>query len=284
MRLGVGSYAYRWAIGIGDTYPPAPLTPAGLVRRTRDHGLSLVQIADNLQLHRQSEVELAELARTAKELGVSIELGVGSISPPLMRSYVELARRFGAKLIRIAPDQSDAAKSVRQLAADLCAVLPEARAAGAVLAIENHFHLPSPKLLEILEVVGDPAVGICLDVANSIAVGEWPEETIDMLVPHTLNLHLKDFRIAIDPYGVGMTFTGIPLGQGRLDVAAVFSALRRHGRDVSVILEHWLPKTGTIEAAIAAEDDWLTESIVAARRAIFAADLEGKRDAHLCQG
>ena len=177
MQPGVGSYAYRWAIGIGDTVPPTPLTPAGLVRRTHEHGLSLVQIADNLPLHRQSEAELAALVATAQELGVVIELGLSGISPPLIAIYLELARRLGARLVRLAPDQADADKSIEALAADIRAVLPEARVAGVVLAIENHFHLPSRKLLEILDLVADPAVGICLDVANSIAVGEWPEET-----------------------------------------------------------------------------------------------------------
>ena len=65
-----------------------------------------------------------------------------------------------------------------------------------------------------------------------------------------------------------MAFTGTPLGRGRMDVAGVIETLRRHGRDVSVILEHWLPKTGTLASAIAAEDAWLAESIEVARRVI----------------
>ena len=51
MEIGIGSYAWRWAIGIGDAVPAQPLTPVDLVRRTRAHGLSLLQIADNLPLH-----------------------------------------------------------------------------------------------------------------------------------------------------------------------------------------------------------------------------------------
>ena len=50
MRLGLGSYAYRWSIGIGDRIPLRPLTPTDLARRAHRHGLSVVQIADNLPL------------------------------------------------------------------------------------------------------------------------------------------------------------------------------------------------------------------------------------------
>jgi L-ribulose-5-phosphate 3-epimerase UlaE len=89
-----------------------------------------------------------------------------------------------------------------------------------------------------------------------------------MLAPHAVNLHLKDYRIALDPHGVGLRFVGVPLGQGRMDTAGVFDALRRNGRDVSVILEHWLPRAETPEATFAAEDDWISQSISAARQSI----------------
>jgi hypothetical protein len=43
MRLGLGSYTWRWGIGIGDRRPVRPLTPADLVVRTAALGVRLLQ-------------------------------------------------------------------------------------------------------------------------------------------------------------------------------------------------------------------------------------------------
>ena len=268
MEIGIGSYAWRWAIGIGDAVPAQPLTPVDLVRRTRAHGLSLLQIADNLPLHLRPQSDVDALGRAARREGVRLELGLGSMSAELVTTYIALAERLNVRVVRIAPDAADARKSAAELAVELREVAPAARRAEVTLAIENHFHLPSPKLVEIIEGVADPTIGVCLDVANSIAVQEWPAETIELLAPYAVNLHLKDYRIAIDRHGVGLSFVGVPLGQGQMDIRSVFAALKRHNRDVSVILEHWLPHGDSAAATLAAEDDWLRQSIAAARAAV----------------
>jgi sugar phosphate isomerase/epimerase len=266
MRLGLGSYTWRWGIGIGDRRPVRPLTPADLVVRTAALGVRLLQIADNLPLHMADEATLESLVAAAAQHDVTLELGASGFAPTHLVRYADLAVRLDAKLVRIAPDGADAAKSDAALIADLNAALPAFKAAGAVLAVENHFHIPSPRLVRLIEAVGDPALGVCLDVANSIACEERPVETIALLAPYAVNLHLKDYAIEIDRHGVGMRFTGRPLGAGRLDIAAVFAALARHDRNVNVILEHWLPEAASPEATAALEAEWLAASVATARR------------------
>ncbi|MFV0333289.1 MAG: TIM barrel protein [Tropicimonas sp.] len=98
-----------------------------------------------------------------------------------------------------------------------------------------------------LEAVNDPALGVCLDVANSICAGEWPEETTAMLAPSAINLHLKDYVIDPDPCGVGFRIRGVPPGTGRADIPWIPDQLAHCDADMGVIVEHWLPLGASLE-------------------------------------
>lgn len=263
--LGIGSYAFRWHVGIGDRRPPDPLEPLAMLEIVAELGVGLLQVADNLPLHLRSADEIEAFARRAEALGIAMELGMTGCDPQLVARYLRLCEALGSPLLRIAPTAAESAGSDAEIAGLFRALVPACAAAGVVLAVENHFHLPSPRLNAILDQVGSPSVGVCLDVANSIACGEWPAETVGVLARRAVNLHLKDYRVALDPHGVGCTIVGTPLGEGVVDIDGVFSALARHGREVNVILEHWLPWQGDFAASRQAERDWLKRSVAAAR-------------------
>ncbi len=265
MKIGLGSYAYRWSIGIHDHRPPEPLTPLDLLHKASELGVGVVQYADNMPLHRVSAADLQELALESKRIDIDIELGAQGLNGDLLATYVDLAETLGSRLIRLSLDAEDATKPLDRIERELSSVLARCQAQGVSLAIENHFHFPSPKLVAILQQIDHPSLGICLDVANSIAVQEWPQETIELLAPFAQNLHLKDYRIQLDPYGVGFRVTGTPLGQGQLDIGMVFDALEASGRDVNVILEHWMPQGATGVETRRMEDDWIAQSVHAAR-------------------
>ncbi len=262
-KLGLGTYAFRWSIGMGDRRPPVPMTAMQVVDEARTLGLDFVQFADNLPLHGLDEDGIARLARHAAASGIGVELGIQGFDGDVVRRYLGLAERLDAHLLRIAFDAADARKDVGEIARALQALLPACRTAGVRLAIENHFHVPSPKLVEIVRAVGDDALGICLDVANSICAKEWPEDTIALLAPDAIELHLKDYRFVPDPYGVGFRVLGSPLGEGTLDIDHVFASLRR---EVDVVLEHWLPFQKDLTATAALERAWLVQSVQRARR------------------
>lgn len=258
MVPGLGSYAFRWSVGHKDRRPDTPMTAMEVLDIAHSHGLGVVQYADNLPLHKLDEAELDALAAAARAKNIALELGTQSFNAAEVRQYIGIGERIGAGILRVALDAPDAQRPVPELAADFRDLLPELKAAGIRLAIENHFNFPSRRVVEVLEHVDDDQVGVCLDVANSICAGEWPMETVEILAPHTINLHLKDYVIQPDPYGVGFSIHGAPLGTGRTDIVAVLDAVGR--RDMSVIYEHWLPWPGGFEAARAAEIEWTSES------------------------
>lgn len=264
--LGVGSYAFRWSGGIGDRHPPSPITPAEVLDKVHALGVRLVQFADNIPLHKRPADEIDALAAKTKQMGMTIELGLTGCDPAFVGTYLDLARKLDAHLLRIAPSAEESQRSDAEIVALFRALLPAAADADVVLAVENHFHLPSPRLVRVIEGVGDPRLGVCLDVANSIACQEWPRDTIALLAPYAVNLHLKDFRIAVDPHGVGCIVTGTPLGAGTMDIAGAFEALERAGRSrLNVILEHWLPWQGSFETTIPLELSWLEQTVATGR-------------------
>ena len=242
------------------------MTAMAVLEAAHEAGLGVVQYADNLPLHRLPESELDALAEAARDRGIAIEVGIQAFEAQAILHYLTIARRLDAGILRVTLDAEDAATPLSELAAALREVLPEARSAGCRIAIENHFDYPSRRMADLLDLVPDAAVGVCLDVANSICAGEWPMETIGLLAPRTINLHLKDYVISPDPYGVGFRIVGCPLGEGRTEIDAVLDALGR--RPMSVILEHWLPWPGDFETAAAQERDWIARGAKRLRQAL----------------
>ena len=52
------------------------------------------------------------------------------------------------------------------------------------------------------------------------------------------------------------------MGEGRVDFDWVLAELRRRGRtEISVIVEHWPPFTGSIEETVRIEEEWLARSV-----------------------
>lgn len=264
MILGLGSYTFRWSIGHKGLNPETPLQPEDLLDIAANHGLKVVQYADNMPLSPLSDEALASLNSKALALGISIEVGIQSFDTDELIRYIAIAEKLNARIVRVALDGEDSDKPITQLAAEFAENLPLAKAANVRIAIENHFNFPTPQMVELLKAIDSEQVGVCLDVANSICAGEWPMETVNTLAPHTINLHLKDYAIVPDAYGVGFAIYGTPLGDGRTDGDKVLAALPKDD-NMSVILEHWLPRSDDMSDACAQEHVWLAKSVAYAR-------------------
>lgn len=268
MRIGVGSYAFRWSIGIGDRRPAAPMTPAALINAAADLGAEIVQFADNMPLHEAGAQVVADLRRAARESGVEVQLGVASADRAHLRTYLRLAEHLDARVVRVAPSPGDMARERGALRAALREAGGDFASLGCVVALENYFHLAPQDLADLVSGIGHPNVCVCLDVANSIATGQGPAETVRLLAPQAGNLHIKDYEVELDPHGVGMRIVGAPIGAGRMDLGMVIDALSASPRGVDAIIEHWLPLDAlrSADAAFETERDWTARSLAALRR------------------
>ena len=163
MRLGISSYTYSWSVGVGGYLPSAPLTATDLLDRAADMGVHVVRIAANLPLHLLSDSELDDLAEHADRLNISIEVETSGIAHDHLRTYLELAERFGSPVLRVVTDMPDHKPSVDETVDIIGGIIPEFERANVCLAIENHDRFTSGTLRDILQRVGSDYVGICLD-------------------------------------------------------------------------------------------------------------------------
>lgn len=255
MRLGLSSWACAWSIGVTGHVPSTPLDAPGLIRLASKLGLGLVQLADNLPVP-----DYDAIRRVALEHNVSIELGTRGIALDHLRRQIDLCRFLNSRFLRTVVDTPGFEPSPNEVAAAIRAILPELRAAGVTLGIENHDRFSASTFACIIEAIADPAVGICLDTVNSFAALEGPQVVVDILARHVVNLHVKDFVIRRASHMMGFTITGAPAGEGRLDIPWLLSALKNAGRDPNAIIEHWPEPEANLANTIAKEQLWCQSS------------------------
>ena len=140
-------------------------------------------------------------------------------------------------------------------------VIPYYEAAETVLAIENHERHTADELIEIVESVNSPVLGICLDTVNSFGALEPPSDVISKLAPYALNVHFKDFKIERVKSQMGFSVVGCPAGEGQLDINLLKNELKKYNKNPNVILELWTPFEQTVEKTIRKENRWAELSL-----------------------
>jgi sugar phosphate isomerase/epimerase len=262
MKLGIGTYAYAWSIGVpGYPPPPWPMDALAFVRRCAQLGVQLVQIADNLPLDRLTLSEFEALLAEAQRLGVALEVGTRGIRPDHLRTYLQIALRCGSPMLRVVVDTRDHHPEPGEIIGTLRGIIPAFEQAGVRLAIENHDRFKAKTLAQIVEAVASPHLGICLDTVNSFGALEGPEAVVEILGPYVINLHVKDFLIRRINHNMGFVLEGTPAGQGMLDVPWLLGRLRGFDRDVNAILELWPAPEADVQATLAKEDAWVASSV-----------------------
>lgn len=266
MRLGLGSYAFRWQLGIGSTSPARIGDLEDLPQETHALGCSVLQLADLHSLELASDHELTSLRGKADDAGIRLQTGFSGATVGRLERNLHIAQQLGADLVRVVlhghgvDDEHEALTALEGQA-------PAYAEAQVTLAIENHFQTPSSELAAMVTGLGNDAIGITLDVANSIACREWPEETVSLLAPHVRCLHLKDYRITPNDDGVGAQVTGAPLGGGWTDIDFILDAIEPYAPpDLAVVLEQWSPGYPDRAEATAVETQWRRASAAFARQ------------------
>jgi sugar phosphate isomerase/epimerase len=260
--IGLGSYAFFWQHWEGN---PQRLDLAGQLRRTHELGVGLFQICDFAPLDAMDAGELADVRALATDLGIALELGTKGVEPEHLGRYLDLAGRLGAGLVRSMVFAPGSRPSLAEAEAWLTQVLPAFEDAGVRIALETYEQLSSVELVGLVEAVGSPSLGICLDPANAVAALENPRDVIDRTAPYVLNVHVKDFRFTRRGGWVGFTLEGAPLGTGLLDYDHLVDTVRPDERGINRIVEHWLPLGDSLAETLVLEDDWTTRTLAALR-------------------
>jgi sugar phosphate isomerase/epimerase len=261
MKIGLSSYTYTWAVGVPGSMPEKPMTAKGIIDKAAESGLKLVQIADNIPLENLSSDELKDLYKYSLLKGVMIEMGGRGLTAEHTLKCLETAVVLRSPVLRMVIDGQNFEPDIQHITEIVKDLLPEFNSRKIMLAIENHDRLKAREFEKIIQSVGSDMVGICLDSVNSMGAGEGFEEVAKILVPYTINFHVKDFTIRRVSHKMGIIIEGAPAGKGKLNIPEIVSILSEKGRCNSAILELWTPPEPGIKDTIIKEDKWAVESI-----------------------
>lgn len=255
MKIGLTSFAFRWAFEAG-----MPIDD--FLYLAADLGAEVVQLCENSGIDRLDEAGLQELAGLARRLGLVLEGGGRGADPAPIQAGIRRTACLDGIIYRCVIDSDGLAPDA--VITNLRALLPLLRDSGVILCAENHLRFSPQTVRRIVSEVDDPAVGVCLDPLNSIAQWIGPEETIRELAPLARTAHIKD--ACIRRSGSGFAITGVPLGEGQLDLAGYLAAVAPHVE--SLLFESWMdPVDGECGASTLAQENlWARNALALIRQ------------------
>ncbi len=175
-----------WAIR-RMTNPPSPTPPD----RFYDPGL-LRRVAESR--YRADVIGLAAWD-CDPELGRPAEL---YRAQAYIRLALQTARNLDANILRITVDQEPVGDEVQPVVEALTGLTADAGRLGVRMALENHGKAAqADQLIDIVEGVNSPNLGICLDFGN-FAPGR-ADADFEQLAPYAIHVHAKSY--SFDPNG-----------------------------------------------------------------------------------
>jgi sugar phosphate isomerase/epimerase len=261
MRIGISTYTYTWKFGVPGSEPEKPMNIFDLIDKAEKFGLQCIQVADNYLLEKANERLLNGLLEYSGEKNVSLEVGMRGLTPSNILTYLNIAQRLHSPILRVVIDEKNYEPSIDDTISIIKGFINDLKKLNIRLAIENHDRFKAKDFERIVLKTDRDWVGICLDSVNSMGAGEGFETVSEILMPYTINLHVKDFIIFRAPHKMGLVIEGRPAGKGMLNIPELLARLSETGRCQSAILELWTPPESTIEKTISKEEEWAQESI-----------------------
>lgn len=276
MKLGIDSYSFHRFFGdvrpgesvVEERFPRGSLDVIGVAHRLAANSVSL----QTCFLPFPSPSDVAELRRAlgAIELVIAwghpdgLAFGGAEGAAEDLRRWIAVAPALGCELVRLVAGNSGTDRRGRPfefLAGALSQAVEAARSSGTQLALENHADLTVSEIERLLVLVGDPRLGVCLDTANALRVGDDPLDATMRLLPHLRMVHLKDVQGG--PFERSVGPRSVPYETGVVPVREIVATLAESKFAGHVIVELGYLGGGHVdeEALLTACFDWLAEAL-----------------------
>lgn len=246
MKLGIDSYCYHRYFG--EIYAGLQKRPVGrrmtvddFLGRAKRHGVDGVSLESCFFPSFAPDV-LRQLRERLDKHGFErvwawghpdgLRSGTDRRAEGDLIAHIAHAKAVGADTMRIVGGnrrtRPDSWKThFRNLRAALKRVAPAAEDAGVTLAIENHIDLTGDEMVELIESVHSPNLGVTLDTGNNLRLFEDPVEVCRKLAPYTRATHVKDIGVwRGDPKDFSF-WPSVALGDGIVDLRPVVGFLKK---------------------------------------------------------
>ncbi len=246
--FGLAAYSFPFTCGLalrdGESRPSEPLGAYELVALALKWRLTRVEMPLNTLLPSTSDADLDQFRENLERSSLSLTVDSGVIDEQTLGVLLPLAARVGARVVRAMPStvlegaraalHGGWAAHMAELCRRLERLRPSLEAHDLILAIENHQDASSDDLLTLCEAGGE-RVGITLDVANPLAVGEDPLAFARKVAPWVRNVHLKDYQVYHTESGYRLVRCA--LGEGMVPLHDLISLLRELAPEASHHIE-----------------------------------------------
>lgn len=171
--------------------------------------------------------------------------------------YLDLAARVGATQMRIVlGNQKNFAESVTERSALLRPLLREvaiyAQSLGIRLSIENHADFPVTRLVELIDSIGIPGLGLCLDTGNARRVGDDQLELLRTLdLSKVFMIQLKETLCLPGHEAPTGWWPTVYYGQGDTHADQCLAILRERNFSDPIVIELSNLNTGLDEIEVA---------------------------------
>ncbi len=257
MRTGIGSYAFRFAIGHPSLKAEERMSFLDLIRFCAEQQVEALQVCENIPLHLLTDNQLSSGFEVLKQHSITLEVGTAGFSTDHLATYAAIASSLESNILRTVLNAKGV--SVHEIAAQLKLIVPCLEKTNVILAIENHFDLTPFELRTLIEKVDHPLVKICIDPLNSITLLHGMTETFSQLKDHIVSAHVKDVKM--ERKGSGFHIYGCPLGEGISSVTGYLENVYSANPVSNIFIEQWMDPCNTTEETLEEEKKWVTDGI-----------------------
>jgi len=255
MKIGIDSYCYHRFFGEvypQQTPPPRQMTLEDFLARAHALGVDGVSL-ESCFIPRLGRDYLLGVKDTLDSYGLDrvyawghpdgLEGGRNQRAYDEMIASLEHARNIGAGVMRVVGSSlmfrhEPHGPQIERLSRMFSDAVKEAERFGIRLAVENHIDFTADEMVQLLDAVGSPYLGINFDTGNFLRLLDDPVKGMAKLAPRVYATHIKDLRVQ---KGVSADewyfFSSVPVGDGLVDNQKLVQILADAGFDGVLAVE-----------------------------------------------
>jgi len=278
-QTGIGTYAFRYAIGFGGFASPVPMDAYRLLDEVNALGLRRCLVCENLPFMHNSDGEFRRIKKYADERKITVEIGFRNLTDDNLARHLAAVDIFESPFLRVVLNENGSPRNVAEnekVLADAEALirkrLPDLRRRNVTLLVENYFDHDNSHLVRLVRNVGSSEVRIVFDTNNCFGFLKTPEEAFGEVAAHTSMIHLKDYEIR--KVEAGYFITGTVLGEGWLDASGFVRHALDANPDMVFLIEMAVRRKDGASPGetVAAERDQIARSVRKLKEILRAAD------------
>ena len=245
MKVGIDSYCYHRFFGEvypQQTKPELQMTLEDFIDRAHELQVDGVSLESCFIPRKDDDGYLASIKARLDDYGFDRVYAWGHPDGleggknqdeyrEMIRSFGH-AQQIGAKVMRVVGSSlmfrfEDHQEQIGRLVKMFREAIPVAEDHDVRMAIENHIDFTADEILQLLEEVGSPYLGLNFDTGNFARLLDDPVKGMQKLAPHTLATHIKDLKVnpqaSVDDW---YFFSTAPVGDGFIDNLALARLLK----------------------------------------------------------